>query len=187
MSDGKGRHVDDTSTTFGRDLAIMVVGIVVVGAVVFGALWMFARATDSEPAAVTTSTSPAPETTTTTAVTTSSSTTTTTTAPATTSTTSIGGTEVRDPSEITVLVLNAVGTPGLAGRLTEQLSGLGYVTLQADDYDPPLDQSRVWYRTGFAAEALELAAQVPDALIELNPDADTEADIVVVLGASFQE
>lgn len=186
MTDGKGRHVDDASTTFGRDLAIMVVGILVVGAVVFGALWMFARATDSDPVAVTTSTSLAPETTTTTAGTTSS-TTTTTTAPATTTTTSIGGTDVRDPSEVTVLVLNAVGTPGLAGRVTERLAGLGYLTLDADDYDPQLDQSRVWYRTGFGAEALELAAQVPDALIELNPDADTEADIVVVLGASFQE
>lgn len=179
----KGRHVGDESTTFGRDLGLMVVGILVVGAVVFGALWMFARANDSDPAAVTTTTV---STVLGTSVTTTTTTTTTTT-PTTTSTTSIAAVEVREPSEITVLVLNAVGTPGLAGRLTQRLADLGYVTLDADDYDPPLEQSRVWYRPGFGAEALELAAQIPDALIEVNPDTDTDADIVVVLGGSYQE
>ncbi len=179
----KGRHVGDESTTFGRDLGLMVVGILVVGAVVFGALWMFARANDSDPAAVTTTTV---STVLGTSVTTTTTTTTTTT-PTTTSTTSIAAVEVREPAEITVLVLNAVGTPGLAGRLTQRLADLGYVTLDADDYDPPLEQSRVWYRPGFGAEALELAAQIPDALIEVNPDTDTDADIVVVLGGSYQE
>ncbi len=181
----KGRHVGDAGTTYGRDLGLMVVGIVVVGAVVFGALWIFARATDSEPLAVTTTTttSTAPSSTTTT----TSPPTTTTTIPTTTSTTSIASVEVRKPSEIKVLVLNAVGTPGLAGRLTARLADLGYVTLDAADYDPLLAQSRVWYRPGFGAEALELAAQVPDALIEVNPDAATDADIVVVLGSSYQE
>ena len=180
----KGRHAGGESTAFVRDLGLMVVGILVVGAVVFGALWMFARATDSDPLAVTTTTS---STVLGTTVSTTAPTTTSTTVATTTSTTSITVGEVREPSEITVLVLNAVGTPGLAGRLTERLAGLGYETLTADDYDPPLDQSRVWYRPGFGAEALELAAQIPDALIEVNPDTDTDADIVVVLGGSYQE
>jgi hypothetical protein len=86
-----------------------------------------------------------------------------------------------------VLVLNAVGVAGLAAEVTEALDTLGYETLIPANYQPTLEQSRVWYHAGFAPEAFELAGAVaPDALIEENPDLTADADIVVVLGASYE-
>jgi hypothetical protein len=84
------------------------------------------------------------------------------------------------------LVLNAVGVAGLAAEVTERLDTLGYATVTPANYQPALEQSRVWYQAGFAPEAFELAGAVaPDALIEENPDLTADADIVVVLGASY--
>jgi hypothetical protein len=77
---------------------------------------------------------------------------------------------------------------GLAAQVTEHLNELGYQTLVPDNYTPLLAQSRVWFSPGFDAEALEVAGEVdPIAVVEPNPEANTEADIVVVLGASFGE
>jgi hypothetical protein len=88
---------------------------------------------------------------------------------------------------VRVLVLNAVGVTGLAAEVTERLDDLGYQTITPANYQPTLEQTRVWYHAGFAPEAFEVAgAVVPDALIEENPDLTADADIVVVLGASYQ-
>lgn len=167
----------------------MLLGIVIVGVLVFGGMWAFTRGAADAPTrggspSSTVASTPGP---TVSSSTTSSSTTVSSTTSTTTSTTQVTTSAVRDPSQITVLVLNAVGTPGVAGRLTEQLAAAGYQTLEPANYQPRLDQSRVWYREGFGAEAFELAAWVPDALVELNEDTETDADIVVVLGASYQE
>ena len=184
----KGKHVSSgRQSAFLRDSVIMGVGILIIAALTYGAIWLFqdlVGGSDDDPVAVaTTTTTAAPETTaapatTTSAPTTSISTTATTTAPV---------VEVRPPEEVTVLVLNSVGTPGLAGTVTEQLAGLGYETLEADNYEPGLERSRVWYKEGFGLEANDLAALFPDALIELNPDVAPEANIVVLLGASYEE
>ncbi len=181
----RGRHVARGSSRFLRDLGVMLLGIVVVGALVFGGMWALARLGDEPP--VVSSTTSMPSTTVTVTTTSTSTTTTTTTTTTTLPTTTAPDDVVRPPSEITVLVLNAVGIPGVAGRLTERLAEVGYETLEPANYQPRLDQSRVWYQEGFGAEAFEIAAWVPDALVERNEAIETEADIVIVLGASFQE
>lgn len=176
----KGRHVSRGSSTFGRDLVRMVAGIVVVGGLVFGGLSLGPSLLGSEDDPVVTETPTSEPSSTTT----SSSSTSTTAAPVTTvaTTTTI---PVRPPAEVRVLVLNSVGTPGLAADVSADLAALGYRTLPPDNYGPVVEQSRVWYREGFGGEALELAAQFPDALVERN-EFDADADIIVVLGASYQ-
>jgi hypothetical protein len=131
-----------------------------------------------------------PTTTTTAAISTSSSvsattsttvqTTTTTSAPTTTTV------AVRPPAEVRVLVLNSIGVDGLASQVSAQLSGLGYNMLPPDNYTPLLERTRVWYVAGFEAEAFVLAAEFPDAQIEQNPDLAVDADVVVVLGDSYE-
>jgi hypothetical protein len=107
---------------------------------------------------------------------------TTTTSAATTSTT----VAVRPPPEVRVLVLNSIGVDGLASQVTAELSGLGYSMLPPDNYTPLLERTRVWYVPGFEAEAFVLAAEFPDAEIEQNPDLAVDADVVVVLGDSYE-
>ncbi len=183
----RGRHASSDRRQFFRDLAIMGLVIIVVAMLVFGAIsFIDGLRDDSSPTAgATTTATTATTSTTSTTVTTRPPTTTTTAAP-TTTTTAATPTTVRPPSEVRILVLNAVGTPGLAGAVTEQLAALGYDMATPDNAGEQLDQSRIWYRRGFGAEALELGAQIPDALIELIPDPELDADIVVVLGRSYE-
>lgn len=184
----KGRHVSsDRRSEFARDAVIMGVGIVIVAALFYGILWLIQdlRSPGSVVAGTeTTQTSPPTTTPPATTSTTQAPTTTPTTTAPTTTTTVV---EVRAPEEITVLVLNSIGVTGLAGRVTEQLATLGYNTLEPDDYSPRLDQSLIWYKPTFGPEAIDLAANFPDALTELNADLDPDADIVVLLGDSYED
>lgn len=176
----KGRHSSGTQGGFYKDLAIMIVGILLVGSAVFFFLSLVAEGPSDTT--TTTSTTEAGEPTTTTVSTTTSSTSTT----STTTTTTI---PIRPPGEVRVVVLNSVGIAGAAGRLTEVLADIGYLTLEADDYEPTQDPSRIWYRDGFAAEASELLAVIPDALVEPLPDETLVegADVLVILGAGYEE
>ena len=182
----KGRHSGD-SGNFYRDLAIMILAILAVGAIVFFLLFVFA----GDTASLTTTTSTTTTTTTSTTLagtsttslgTTSSSDTTTTTVP------------VRANEDVRVVVLNSVGIGGAAGRFTQELADLGYQTLQADDYRPEQDPTRIWFREGFSAEANQLAEYMledsgTETLVEPLPDETLKpgADLLVVLGAGYQE
>jgi len=181
-----GRHVAPKSRA--RDLIIFVGGIIVVGAVVFGLLWWSGTWRAGRTAdATTTSVAAVAVTTTTTTPTTATVAPTTTAAPTTTVAPTSTTIALRPTDEVRVLVLNAVGVAGLAAEVTERLESLGYQTLTPANYQPTLEQSRVWYHAGFAPEAFELAGAVaPDALIEENADLTPEADIVVVLGTSYE-
>lgn len=189
----KGRHVTNgRQGAFVRDAVIMSVGVLIVAALMYGILWLIqvVRSPDGFGAiagedTTTTLVVESPSTSVSTTTTSTTQPTTTTTAPTTTTTTA-PVVEVRDPGEITVVVLNSIGTQGLAAGVTADLDSLGYVTLTADNYSPLLDQSRIWYKPGFGAEATDLAASFPDALTELNADIAPEADIVVLLGASYE-
>ena len=75
----------------------------------------------------------------------------------------------------------------MAGRLTNQLADLGYQMLEPDNFTPALEFSRVWYVEGLEREAAQLAAAIPDAIVEPFPDGESQSDITVVLGASFSE
>ena len=186
--DGRGKHVATGSSAFIRDLVVMAVGIVIVGVLLYGGLSLFAGlgadedsdATGSTATTATTSPTSIGATTTTTAPT---STTTTTEATTTTSAAIVA----RDPSEVTVLVLNSTGRAGIAAALTAAFGEAGYQTLQADNYEPALDQSRVWYLGDFAPEAAEIQSQfVPDGAVEPYEGPDLGADVVVVLGAGYE-
>jgi hypothetical protein len=186
MMDGRGKHVASGSSAFIRDLVVMAVGIVIVGVLLYGGLSLFAGlgADDDADASGTTVTSVTTSPTSTEPTTTTAPTTTTTTAPTTTTTEAI---VLRDPSEVTVLVLNSTGRAGIAGALTTAFGQAGYQTLQADNYNPTLDQSRVWYLGDFAPEAAEIQAQfIPDGAVEPYEGPDLGADVVIVLGAGYE-
>lgn len=86
----------------------------------------------------------------------STTTTSTTEAPTTTETTSAEP-QLRDPSQVAVLVLNAAeGKPGIAGRTNDVLKPLGYLTLKPEN--ATVDQPTAFlFAEGFAAEAAEVA------------------------------
>jgi hypothetical protein len=182
----KGRHSGEGGN-FYRDLAIMVAAILGVGAIVFFLLFVFAGDTVSE----TTTTSPTTSTSTSTTL--GESSTTGETAPTSTTTTQ-ATVPVRANEDVRVVVLNSVAIAGAAGRFTQELAELGYQTLQADDYRPEQDPTRIWFRDGFSAEANALAEYMLEdsgtvVLVEPLPDETLKpgADLVVVLGTGYQE
>lgn len=185
----RGKHASRSGqSAFMRDATIMGVGIVIVAALMYGILWLIQSWREPDPLPSSSETTLVVETTAAPATSASTSsttvpTTTTTTAP----TTTVPVIEVRPPEEVTVLVLNSIGTTGLAGRVTEKLAALGYDMLEPDNFEPQLEQSTIWYKPGFGPDANDLAANFPDAVTELNPDELSEADIVVLLGASYEE
>lgn len=186
----RGRHASKSGqSAFLRDAAIMAVGIVIVAALMYGILWLIQswRSPDPLPGAAPTTQVVESTTTASTLAATTTTVAPTTTTTSTTTTTTVPVIESRPPGDVTVLVLNSVGTAGLAGRVTELLSGLGYNTLEPDNYEPRLEQSLIWYKEGFGPDAQDLAANFPDAITEFNPDGLPEADIVVLLGASYEE
>ncbi len=182
----KGRHASESSGTFYRDLAMMAIGILLVGAAVFLLLFLLAGDPDSEAAVTSTTTGSSSTSATSAATTTAAPTTTPSTTPATTTN---GTVPLRPPSEVRVMVLNSLQLSGAAGRFTQELADIGYQTLPADDYDPELDPSRIWYRDGFSAEATVLLDMLPGALVEPLPDEELApgSDVVVVLGVGYEE
>lgn len=185
MSEGKGRHESGSAGGFYRDLAMMVLGILALGAAVFFLLFLLADNPDggpsTTPVAADTTVTTTPSTTASTAEVTSTSSTTT--IPASTTV------PVRPPEEVRVVVLNSMGLAGAAGRMTERLEEAGYQTLQADDYDPELDPSRIWYREGFSAEANVLLEFLPDAVVQPLEEEDLQegADVIMILGSGYEE
>ncbi|MGF1616426.1 MAG: LytR C-terminal domain-containing protein [Acidimicrobiia bacterium] len=183
----KGRHAGEDGN-FYRDLAIMVLGIVGVGALVFFLLFLFAGDTVSETTTTSSTTS-----TTTTSTTVGESSTTEPTVETSTTTTS-PTVPVRANEDVRVVVLNSVAISGAAGRFTQVLADLGYQMLQADDFRPEQDPTRIWFREGFSAEANTLAEFMlensgTETLVEPLPDETLKpgADLVVVLGSGYQE
>lgn len=180
MSARPGRHASPDNSSFYKSLMIMILGIIGVGAVVFGILYLMAdnpTPPSTSPMAGDTTTTTPPDSTSSSLATTTTSVPSTTTVP------------VRDPSEVRVQVLNSMGLAGAAGRLTTRLANEGYQTIQAADYSPELNPTRVWYRDGFSAEANVLLSFVPDGRVEQLPDPTLSegADVIIVLGTGYQE
>jgi hypothetical protein len=162
----------------------MVGGIIVVAIVVYGLLWFFVGR-DDNPTPTTQPALVSPTTTEPIATTEPVATTVTEVAPTEATTTTAAA--LRATADVRVLVLNAVGVTGLAADVAQDLEGIGYEVLTPANYQPALEQSRVWYGPAFEAEAFELAGiAFPDALVELNSELTPDADIVVILGASYQ-
>jgi hypothetical protein len=177
-----GRHAAAAGPNFYRDLLTMIGGILVVAALVYLGLSALSNTngqTTTSTASLAGGTTSPPSTTAARSTTTLRSTTTA--APTTTAVV------LRPPEEIRVQVLNAIGVAGLAGEVSRDLAALGYQTLTPGNYQPTLAQSRVWFMSGFEGEAFVLASQFPDALVEeASPDLAVNADIVVVLGESYE-
>ena len=185
MTESRGKHESGSSSGFYRDLAMMVLGILALGAAVFFLLFLLADNPDGDP-----STTPvAAETTVTTDPSTTVSTSETTSTSSTTTTPASTTVPVRPAEEVRVVVLNSMGLAGAAGRITERLEEAGYQTLQADDYEPELDPSRIWYREGFSAEANVLLKFLPDAVVQPLEEEDLEegADVIMILGSGYEE
>ena len=190
-----GRHASDDRRRFQRDLrraGLIALGVlVVVIGIGFVARTLIGGSPDGDPAedrsaaaaepVATTGAPPATDAPTTTVPAT------TTTAVPTTTTTEAPRPPVRPPSQVGVLVLNATSVAGLAGRLTEELAGLGYRTVPPDNHPENLDSSVIWYVEGYDREAAVLSEQVPDAELVLFPGDAPRAPITVVLGAGYQE
>lgn len=178
----RGRHAAESQGSFYRDLMVMILGILLVGTAVFLILYFY-----SNPDPVAGGTTEASDSTTTTSTvlttTTEVGTTSTSTAPTTTTV------PVRPPQEVRVVVLNSIGLAGAAGRMTQQLADSGYQTQQAGDLEPEQDPSRIWFREGFAAEANALLEFLPEATVEPLPDPELEtgADVLLVLGSGYAE
>jgi hypothetical protein len=168
---------------------MMVVGILLVGGAVFLILYLLAGNPDAEAGASTSGSTTSTVAASTEPSATVASTVPPTTAPPTTSAPATTAVPVRPPQEVRVIVLNSIGLAGAAGRKTQELADAGYQTVQADDIEPQQDQSRVWYREGFAAEANALLQFLPGALVEPIPDPElqTGSDVVLVLGAGYTE
>ncbi|HEU4915876.1 MAG TPA: LytR C-terminal domain-containing protein [Acidimicrobiia bacterium] len=186
----KGRHAAETSSSFYRDLTMMVLGIALVGAAVFLLLYLLAGDPEAEAGATTDSGSTtSTERASSEPIATTSTSSPPTTTPASTAAPATTAVPVRPPQEVRVVVLNSIGLAGAAGRKTQELADAGYQTQQAEDIEPQQDQSRVWYREGFAAEANALLQFLPGALVEPIPDPElqTGTDVVLVLGAGYIE
>jgi hypothetical protein len=92
---------------------------------------------------------------------------TTTTAPDATTTTTAS--EARPPGEVTVLVANGSGLPGVASAASAQLAAAGYLTADPDDIKPSElgNPTVIYYITGFEAEAKAVAE-----VFGLDPEAE---------------
>jgi hypothetical protein len=78
------------------------------------------------------------------------------------------------PNQVPVLVANGSGTKGGAGAVTAKLIPLGYDTKPAADADQIYQNSRVYYRDGYAEDARAIAralgvADPVDTIIEAMP------------------
>lgn len=183
----KGRHSGEGGN-FYRDLAIMVGGILGVGALVFFLLFLLARDTTSETTTTSSTTSTVATTEPGETITTGDSTSTT------EETTTSSAVPVRPNSEVRVVVLNSVGIAGAAGRVTQALADAGYQVLEAGDYRPLQNPTKIWFREGFSAEANALAVFMledsgTETQVEPLPDETLQpgADLIVVLGTGYQE
>ena len=101
--------------------------------------------------------------------------------------------EALDPSQVPVVVSNAAGISGLAGEVTTQLQGLGYITSDPETAPELSDFTAIYFAAGFEAEARAVAEALgypADQVVQPAPDpppagSGTEV-VMVLLGADAQ-
>ncbi len=101
----------------------------------------------------------------------------------------------RPPSEVNVLVANAVGIAGIAGATADVLIADGYIGVAGDAPNGPT--SVILYKEGFDADAIAVAGLLgagpdivqpvsPDGSIPVNQNAQTQAaaaNVIVIIGS----
>jgi hypothetical protein len=96
--------------------------------------------------------------------------------------------ELRPPSEITVMVLNASGVGGAAAAQTDKITGAGYLAAPADNSPLPSKTTQVQFAEGYEREAAALAEAIgaaDGATAPLAPDLGVDlqgSQLVVILG-----
>ncbi|HEX4905106.1 MAG TPA: LytR C-terminal domain-containing protein [Acidimicrobiales bacterium] len=143
----RGQHAADDGS-FGRSAGgAMARGIaLIVAAVLLGVILL--RATDSPEPFANIDTEVDDEGEGTTVTTDPTITTETTAAPAT----------VHNPAEVTVLVANGAGIPGLASKIGDQLKGANFVVAEPGNTKAPADESAVFFTPGYEGDAAAIAA-----------------------------
>jgi hypothetical protein len=63
-----------------------------------------------------------------------------------------------NPAEVTVLVANGAGIPGLASKIGDQLKGANFVVAEPGNTKAPADESAVFFTPGYEADAAAIAA-----------------------------
>ncbi len=111
----------------------------------------------------------------------------TTTAAAATTTTIATTTTTVNKASFTVLVANASGTQGAAGRLTEKMQTDGFTVAQPVTATTKVDTTAVYYLSGYEAAANSVASYLavgaPQPMPEPKPVADLgQAQVLVVEG-----
>jgi hypothetical protein len=95
----------------------------------------------------------------------------------------------RAPGEVKVRVGNGARRPGVAGAGTEALEKAGYVMLPPKN-GPTMDDSVVYYTTGYAAEAAQIATVLKLEPTRIAPIPDDpgipvdDAQVVAILGVT---
>lgn len=106
----------------------------------------------------------------------------------TTTPTSVDGATLTPAGQLKVQVLNGRGVSGVAGQMTEALTGKGYTSILEPKDADRREGNIVTCKKGLAGEAALLATQVGDAKVEKTfPDpppanASPDAQCLVILG-----
>lgn len=109
-----------------------------------------------------------------------------------TTTTSTTTPELRDVSEVTVLVVNGTTVAGAARRLSDSLVDQGYNTLTPTS-TRAYDTNQVWFTGDYGPEAAALAEQLdvfPENVMLMPDDADItigSANVIVIVGPGLAE
>lgn len=83
----------------------------------------------------------------------------------------------RDPSEVTVYVVNGSGVKGAAGSITERLKGSGYVAADPGNVEV-VDASAVYFVPGYEADAAAIASLLtPPPVVAAMPDPQPVDDL----------
>jgi LCP family protein required for cell wall assembly len=98
-----------------------------------------------------------------------------------------------EPKDVRVLVLNGVGTEGLASDVADFLTDKGFQVVDAtnaDEYDPDLQDLTIQYTAGEVARAnllQEYLGDVPVTLVEVEPGTLADGvDVVLTVGSAWQ-
>lgn len=91
------------------------------------------------------------------------------------------------PADLAVEVLNASDRSGLAGRVGETLSSVGFGVGMVGDAEQPTAQTSIRFSPDQAAAAAILATAVPSAVSVPDPDPGANGVLKLVLGRSFDD
>jgi LytR cell envelope-related transcriptional attenuator len=168
-----GRHEPPSRSSFWISLATAALRAALVAAAVILGVFVLSRAfptTSEAPSSITESPSPAVEETQ---------------SPAAPTEESPEAAEPRNPSRVTLQVLNGTDTTGLAAETAELLEQEGYNIITITDADRPYETTTLFYHPDAEVDAQFLQQNFfPEAVLERSAP-DAEVDVTVILGDDY--